>query len=64
MATNQQSPSDAIKRSAIDSTGRLGSLYDGYRDCVLGQLDVRSLDKSYQPLKSTTCQVIKSDTDK
>ncbi len=63
MAVNQQPLLDLKKRFAIDSTGRLVLLYDDSRDCVLGQLDVRSMEKPYQPLKSATCPVIKGDTD-
>jgi hypothetical protein len=56
MATNQDSTLDVIKRFAIDSSGRLGSLYDAYRDCILGQLNVRSTQQPYQSVNSTQCQ--------
>ena len=52
---------DEIERFAIDPAGRLGSLYDGHRDCVLGQLTVTDRMTSYPPFKPAKCQNIKDD---
>ncbi len=70
MATNYKSgissdsASYVIKRSAIGCTGHVGSLYDGYRDCMLGQLNTKIAEKLYQSCECAECQIIKSSSNK
>lgn len=61
MATNCNPDSDVITRFAIDSAGCLGSFYDGYRDSILGQLDVTNIDKTPQSFKFGKCQITRGD---
>jgi len=44
-------------RTAIDISGRVGSLYDGYRDCILGHLNVKDEEKLYSSYKVVQCDI-------
>jgi hypothetical protein len=52
-----------INRTAIDSSGRLGSLYDGYRDLVLEPLNINDTKLTQQRLGTARCSVIKGTYD-
>ncbi|CAF2569495.1 unnamed protein product [Rotaria sp. Silwood2] len=53
-----------MSRKAIDSSGRLGSLYDGYKDLILGTANMNSKEKQCQALKSNHCMIINGSKDK
>jgi hypothetical protein len=52
-----------INRTAIDSSGRLGSLYDGYRDLVLEPLNINDTKLTQQRLGTARCVVTKGTHD-
>lgn len=62
MATNQDHLLEPIQRFAIDSSGRLGSLYDGYHDCILGQVNVRHMQQSFDSINQSLAQVVEPNT--
>ena len=62
METNEDCLPDPIQRFAIDCSGQLGSLYDGYRDRILGRLNVRDAQKFNRSINTGTCQVIEGTT--
>jgi hypothetical protein len=45
-------------RTAIDSLGNIGSLYDGYRDCLLGRLNVKNAETLYHSTEEVRCNII------
>ena len=54
----QDQVSHVINRAAIDSSGSLGSLYDGHRDLILGTLNVNRKENMIEKVKSRKCFVI------
>ncbi|CAF5127215.1 unnamed protein product, partial [Rotaria magnacalcarata] len=48
-----------INRVAVDDSGRIGSLYDGYRDRILEQQNVFNLETSTQVIRSIRCTLTK-----
>jgi GTPase SAR1 family protein len=47
----------ATNRTAINSSERLGALYDGYKDVILGQVNMNIKGKVCQVFKSTKCVI-------
>ena len=62
MATNQDHLFEPIRRFAIDPSGRLGSLYDGYHDCILSQINVSHIQQSYQPIDTGAWEATEPNT--
>jgi hypothetical protein len=52
-----------MKRTAIDFSGRLGSLYDGCRDQLVGQLSVDNQENLYQSHKILQSGIIRGNDD-
>jgi hypothetical protein len=53
-----------IKRTAVDTSGCLGSLYNQYQDQILGKLNVKIKKKALSiPSQNSQCQIIKGNTD-
>ncbi|CAF3911488.1 unnamed protein product [Rotaria sp. Silwood1] len=48
---------ETITRTAIDISGRLGSLYDGWRDQILEALDTSTMKTSLIPSRSVLCTI-------
>ncbi|CAF1269383.1 unnamed protein product [Rotaria sordida] len=55
---------ETITRTAIDISGRVGSLYDGWRDQILGTLDINTMKTSTIRSRSLLCKVQKYDMNK
>jgi GTP-binding protein EngB required for normal cell division len=53
-----------IERTAVGLSGRVGSLYDGCRDCVLEHLNLNSKQISPESDKPVSCELINGNTDK
>ena len=53
-----------MERIVIDSSGRIGSLYDGRRDCVLQQLEIKANEISSTLENSVSCELENGDTEK
>jgi GTP-binding protein EngB required for normal cell division len=51
-------------RTAIDSRGRVGSLYDAYQDRLIGQLNITDQDKLYQSQKLLRCGIVHGNSDR
>ncbi|CAF1036164.1 unnamed protein product [Rotaria sp. Silwood1] len=51
-------------RAAIDSTGRVGSLYDGYRDCILQRLEFHKIEETFNISEPRQCEVIHGQHDR
>ncbi|CAF2650817.1 unnamed protein product [Rotaria sp. Silwood2] len=52
-----------IHRVAIDSTGRVGSLYDGYRDCILQRLEFHKIEETFNITEPRQCELINGQHD-
>ena len=52
-----------IQRKAIGATGRVGSFYDGCKECILVQ-QVKVKTKEDLQQSSAYCEIIKGDTEK
>jgi GTP-binding protein EngB required for normal cell division len=53
-----------IQRRAVDSSGRIGSLYDANLDCLLSQLSAIAWDSSIKLYNSVRCELIIGSIDK
>ncbi|CAF0953107.1 unnamed protein product [Rotaria sordida] len=60
--SNEQ-PLFVTSRKAIDSSGSIGSLYDGYKDLILGKVNMSSKEKRHQAHKSKQCMIINGNND-
>ncbi|CAF2976273.1 unnamed protein product, partial [Rotaria sp. Silwood2] len=57
MGTSNEQPLYVMNRKAIDSSGSLGSLYDGYNDFIMGKVNVNSIGKCCEVRKSKQCMI-------
>ncbi|CAF4222296.1 unnamed protein product [Rotaria sp. Silwood2] len=53
---------ETITRTAIDISGRLGSLYNGWRDQILGVLDISTMKTSIIRNQSVLCKIQRCET--
>lgn len=60
---NDRIPSE-MHRVAIDSTGRIGSLYDGCRDCILQRLKFGKIEETFHLIQPRQCEIKYSQNDR
>ncbi|CAF4335742.1 unnamed protein product, partial [Rotaria magnacalcarata] len=63
MPTLHETSSLVTNRTAIDSSGRIGSLYDAYKDTIIGPLNVNMTEKQHEEFKSRKCMIINGNSD-
>ncbi|CAF4911032.1 unnamed protein product [Rotaria sp. Silwood1] len=63
MVLSNYSSSDIIKRKAINAFGYLSSLYDGYRDCLIVQVNRNVPKQSFKSSRSAKCIIINGNSD-
>ncbi len=53
-----------MERKAIDGCGHLGSFYDGYSDCIVGQINMDDKGQVEQKDYPVNCEIIHGNADK